>query len=147
MTISLWVQGGAPSLSPDLDYAYGGIMISKGEHGDEYHVRQFASGLRFRLGTDTHEPHFYPAIVVGEWVHVVALYDGRYMRIYKDGVLQNQVTTMHEQPLANVGGDLVIGKRSPIIDSFSTVFAGTLDEIRIYNRALTDREITALAEQ
>ena len=45
-------------------------------------------------------------------------------------------------------GDSSVGKTSLVVrydeDSFSTMFIGALDDVRIYNRVLTDEDIATL---
>jgi hypothetical protein len=84
------------------------------------------------------------------WVHVAATYDGSALRLYTNGTLI--ASTAYSLPifrgLANVG----IG-RVPV-DPFATAttisngfwnWRGLLDEVSIYNRALTDAELQSIA--
>ena len=75
------------------------------------------------------------------WMHVAATYDGAYIRIYINGILDatgaNQIFTIASNNLP-----LVIGRQDD--PSFYTYFKGALDEVRIYNRALSLSEIQAL---
>lgn len=79
-----------------------------------------------------------------EWHLVVATYDGAALRVYVDGLLANQRTYSGgifpgNQPLA-IGG--LSTAQSPY--SAYWPFNGLLDELAIYNRALSDSEIIAL---
>jgi len=72
------------------------------------------------------------------WHHVAATYDGTYMRIYINGVLANQLAvagtiTVNTNPLT-------IGYQNGYTNEF---FKGKLDELRIWNRALSQCEIAA----
>jgi type II secretory pathway pseudopilin PulG len=72
------------------------------------------------------------------WYHVAGVYDGNTVKIYVNGQLQNWIA------LSNA--DLDNGPYAMAISdgSFSEGFNGRLDEIRLYNRALSDAEILAL---
>lgn len=79
-------------------------------------------------------------IVVGEFYHVVGTYDGAEVRLYVNGVLEGQAATSIT---------LDYGTRPVFIGtSGETVFDGKLngivDEVSIYNRALTAAEVSQL---
>lgn len=75
------------------------------------------------------------------WQHVVGTYsvtDGM-LKSYENGVLVNQ--TPYANPLAH-SGDLYIGGSPEVADDGG--FKGLINEVRIYNRALSAAEIRAL---
>lgn len=76
---------------------------------------------------------------LGKWHYVAGTFDGTYRKIYVDGVLVKNVK-IPSNIYAGVA-DLGIGAyiRSPT--SVATYFNGLIDEVRIYNRALTATEI------
>ena len=75
------------------------------------------------------------ALTANTWAHLAATYDGATMRLYVNGV---QVSSLAKtgsiatstNPL-QIGGDSLYGQ----------YFAGRIDEVRIYNRALSVAEI------
>ncbi|HEC75825.1 MAG TPA: hypothetical protein ENI33_01015 [Thermoplasmatales archaeon] len=73
-----------------------------------------------------------------EWYHVTATFNGQCVRIYVNGVLEdsNQAGGTLSHPKENI----CIGCRPY---SYVYFFHGIIDEIRIYNRALTASEIQA----
>jgi glucose/arabinose dehydrogenase len=74
---------------------------------------------------------------VGVWTHVALTYDGATLKLYVNGVLANsQARTGTIQSGTN---PLWIGGNSP----YGEYFQGLIDELRIYNRALTQAEIQA----
>jgi chitodextrinase len=77
-----------------------------------------------------------PAVLaVNTWTHLAATFDGATVRLYVNGVqVASQAQTT---PLATTSGTLQIGGDS-YPDEF---FAGRIDEVRIYNRALSAAEI------
>ncbi|HKQ39468.1 MAG TPA: PKD domain-containing protein [Verrucomicrobiae bacterium] len=74
---------------------------------------------------------------VNQWTHVAGTYDGAVMRIYINGVeAANRAQT---GPIRTSTYDLGIGGNS----LNGQYFPGRIDEVRIYNRALTASEIVA----
>ena len=76
------------------------------------------------------------------WHHVAFTYDGNYLRFYLDGsqrqYLYKYKSTLNP-PLANTW--LVIGAASGVGGAGANYFTGSVDEVRIWNRALTANEI------
>lgn len=75
----------------------------------------------------------------GAWHHVVAVVDGRTHRLFLDGELQD---TKESWFLAHPAEPLYIGRKAP--PEKRMFFNGCIDDVRIYNRALTVEEIGAL---
>ncbi|MDB5267267.1 MAG: C-terminal target protein [Hymenobacter sp.] len=76
------------------------------------------------------------AIPQNRWTHVAATWDGTALRLYVNGVAA--LLTQGSSPVATSEG-LQIG-RSAV---FSQPFAGRIDEVRIYNAALTAAQVQA----
>lgn len=74
-----------------------------------------------------------------DWHHLAGSYDGATLRLYVDGQLVNQMPA--SGPLRVTTEPLYIGAKNP----WGFFFQGTLDEIAIFDRALSDAEIGALA--
>ena len=70
------------------------------------------------------------------WNHLAMTYDGRDLRVYCNGILAGLTPVNRQRSTSS--GDLRIGKRA---DNNGSGFHGVMDEIRIYNRALSDEEI------
>jgi len=75
---------------------------------------------------------------VGKWIHTVCTYDGTNINIYVDGVLIGSGTNSSWN---TNGTEFYFGGRPSQGNSF---FPGQLDDIAIWNRALTQNEISAL---
>ena len=73
---------------------------------------------------------------VNRWTHVAGTFDGTIFQIFVDGVLAAQAVGDLGWPS---GGALTLGSSGDC-----PPFAGILDEISIYNRALAPREIAAI---
>ena len=81
-----------------------------------------------------------PALSTNNWYQVVSMFDGTNQSLYINGTLvsNNQVTGF---TLKYVASNMIIG----MLDSqTANGFIGSINDIRIYNRALSSNEITAL---
>lgn len=81
-----------------------------------------------------------------QWHHVAASYDGKIMRCYIDGTGPPERAVKNPGPLKKSPWDLCIG--NSVVEYGSgefNAFDGLIDEVRIYNRALSMEEIKALA--
>jgi len=82
-----------------------------------------------------------------KWVHVAGTYDGETMRVYIDG--SERGSTGASGSVSATSADLKIGKgrdmppTMPIRDGYECSYAidGAIDEVRIYNRALSGAEV------
>jgi hypothetical protein len=81
----------------------------------------------------------------GAWHHVAALFDGKDMNLYVDGAFQKSGATCTEEVAANLD-DLTIGmnRTNPDVQEKDKAFDGTLDELMIFNRALSPDEVRTL---
>ncbi len=77
-----------------------------------------------------------------QWLHLVSKYDGKTLSIYVNGVLQAQEPfTSHP---SDTNTDLLIGAIHSKGD-ITGYYEGIIDDIRLYNRDLSNEEIAALA--
>jgi hypothetical protein len=100
--------------------------------------------LRFRLrtnGTTTTLIAGSGALPEDTWVHAAAVYDGSTMELFLDGVPVGS-TAKSGALSTNAGVGVWIGSNPP--DASSKPWDGLIDEVRIYDRALTAGEILAL---
>lgn len=74
------------------------------------------------------------------WHHVCGTYDGSYMRIYVDGLEDGNLAVAPGGALSGISTPVSIGARG---SGTQTSNLQSLDEIKIYNRALTADEIKA----
>ena len=84
------------------------------------------------------------ALPVDRWRHVAATYDGAWLRVYIDGRAAGATrvtgrTCVSGEPLA------VGAKNNPSKGLLEAFWDGRLDEVRVYNRALTATEVGQLA--
>src|SRR6266853_2099906 len=131
MTLEAWVF---PTATPTswraiVDKTVDGYyLMASTDQGD----RPSVGGTWVGGNQNTYGPS---VLALNAWTHLAATFDGETVRLYVNGALvasQAQTT-----PLASTDGTLQIGG-----DSYpNEFFAGRIDEVRIYNRALTEAEI------
>lgn len=79
------------------------------------------------------------SLPLGIWTHVAGTWDGTVMRAYVNGVVQQDVSAIIG-PLSGTATPLRIGRG----DTTSLGFHGRIDELTIYDHALTAGEIAAI---
>jgi hypothetical protein len=77
-----------------------------------------------------------PQLPSNTWTHLAATYDGATQRLYVNGQLAG--SRPQTGSIATSDGTLRIGGSAIVNDEF---FTGYVDEVRVYNRALTQAEI------
>ena len=129
MTLEAWVNPSTVS-NAWQDVIYKG--------NDNYYLEGSSpqAGVPAMGGTFTPSPLYgKTALKANTWTHLAATYDGATMRLYVNGVqvasrAQTGTMTTSTKPL-QLGGDSIFGQ----------YFAGTIDEVRVYNVALTAAQI------
>lgn len=85
----------------------------------------------------------------GSWHHIVATYDGgadgsATYKLYIDGSLSG--TETNESASFDIAGEARIGHRGDGAGGGGVFFEGSISDVRIYNRELSDIDVTALFE-
>ncbi|RJQ26541.1 LamG domain-containing protein [Candidatus Parcubacteria bacterium] len=93
-------------------------------------------GIGFRNGATTRSLGFSNSIK-DEWTHIVGVWNGSTMNIYQNGVLKNTTAQTISPP--TTAYPLTIGR-----DNGGQYFGGSIDEVRVYNRALSVTEILGM---
>jgi hypothetical protein len=105
---------------------------------------QEGTRLRFRLRTNGDASTLIASdgtLRTNTWIHVAAVYTGQHMVLYKDGQEVGRMSktgNIDKDPQVPVwiGNNPVVANSKP--------FRGIIDEVRVYNRALSPHEITSL---
>lgn len=141
LTIEAWIK---PNISDGVEE---GVIFARNAWAETLVLWQYHTYYILRIDTsndgggivETNTPA--DSVDPGEYQHLVGTYDGSNMKIYLNGVLQD---TAPQTQLVNDGGDtayLGIRYRDPPGNPSERFFDGAIDEVRIYNRALTEKEI------
>jgi len=142
-SISVWAYWN--SLSQPNSYSY---LVSKGySWGNSAYslYKYWDNKIRFEIvdnnNADLNCGFFSEGTVdSGQWYHLVGVYNGSEMKIYFNGVLDNSVGCNVD--IRRVASDFLIGCR---VDA-NNCMNGVLDEIRIYDHAISNSEVLNLYE-
>lgn len=108
-----------------------GYMLRTGDNG-KVNFNLGAVNLWNEITTST------AVLTVNTWSHVAATYDGSYMRIYINGVCTDSIAKTISFSDASYN-NLIIGDNSQV----GRNFAGTIDEVRIWDVARTKTQLQA----
>jgi hypothetical protein len=149
MTLAGWINSSDLAVSPYHD----GRIISKATGTAEakhyWMMSTIKSGsksrLRFRLkagGSTTTLVASSGNLTENQWFHGAAVYDGATMKLYLDGVL---VGTRSKTGSIAAGGTVPVWIGGNPTDPSVRPWQGAIDDVRIYDRALSAAEVAALA--
>ena len=79
----------------------------------------------------------FEGVLDNNWHHCVVVVDDEHIKLYKDGVLQNEQTNSGLRSISDSAW-LALGSETRFH------YTGNLDDVRIYNRALVADDITAI---
>lgn len=133
-TFAAWIKSDASGHEDSGSNKIGGII----DRGSQWaHLRLIDDKPSFATNTPYQETGSSTAIARNEWHFVVATYDGTDRKIYVDGTLDT-TETVGAGKLDWDNSVLIIGKE------VSGHFKGTIDDVRVYDKALTPSEISQL---
>ena len=78
------------------------------------------------------------ALAAAEWTHLAGTHDGQTMSLFRDGALQETADNGDWDAFAGMAAAVTIGYRD---HPTPHALVGSLDEVRIMNRALTPAEL------
>jgi hypothetical protein len=136
-TISMWIDPMSSSVE--------GIFarenfVNNGNNG--YFLALYPPDPKFCLATNGGASYACAdgsGVGVGVWTLLTTVYDGTNMSVYVNGTLSSQVASALTPPAIN--GILAFGIPE---QGGQTMFNGSLEDIRVYNRALSATEISSL---
>jgi hypothetical protein len=149
-TISVWINPATV-----LPLSSGAFKMVAGKYdglgGNEYAITLLGNKVRFSASTSGAayvSSTTATSLVPHTWYHVVGVYDGANLQIYLDGAADGTPTAL-TGTLANTTHTLTIGAAHIIPPGFpgpyfGDFFDGVIDELRLYDRALSEEEIAAL---
>ena len=131
---------------------FGGIIFLRGDDRAGYDTWQLdvitPGKISFNFDdAENHSEDIRTAIETNTWYHVVATFDRGAMKLFLNGTLTAQsVTTLRPNRVLNPkhGAQLGIGNTGGNV--LNIPFDGLIDEVKVYNRALSEAEVTAAAQ-
>ncbi len=131
LTLSAWIQH-APGTG------WRSIIDKRDVANDGYDLYVSSSSRLFmRINNQTLQGS--AVIDDGAWHHVVGIYDGNQLQLFVDGVLDGSKSASGLS--INTWRGLRLGENWEQGNSY---FAGAMDDVRIYGRALSSADVTAL---
>ena len=145
ISVSAWVR-------PTTSSVYKGVVAKYGSVGQRSYLLYL---------TNTYKPSFLivsggsvyhndgagntDTVPKNEWSFLTGTFDGRYVRIYRNGVLK------HTTDIGTSGNAIDDSTTQPAemgrYDDSGNYYNNSIDEVRIYNRALSASEVKALYNQ
>jgi len=137
-------------IAPGLNEVKGILGGLNGEEGSAFNYIRIDNN-----GTEVNNPEIQATFNIGgvtntrtaqiasrtyEWLHIAYSYDGSFEKIYMNGVLQTTVTNSGALA-SNTERGIIIGTN---LVNGGVYFRGKIDDVRIYNRALSDDEVKRL---
>ena len=135
VSVSLWTK--LAYLPADLPTGYGPLYDSDTDNYVLYQDRG-NNELRFKVTTSggAERPGIPgPELSTEKWVHVVGVYDGATAAIYLDGEMMDS----HD-----LTGTVKAGQIVKIGNSSGSMFEGAIDNIQVFNKALSTDEVAFL---
>jgi hypothetical protein len=144
-TLSVWI---APGSSTGADYSY---IIAKTDNISLYHgynlylIPDGTGGYNVGFNNEQKTVWYTSGLRPSTWYNLIAASDGTNLKLYVDGVqiIGSQMSSMTPAPSASsvaLGSISVIGSQLP-----QKKYLGKMDELYIFDRTLSDKEIQALA--
>jgi len=122
--------------------------------GGTYHPTEEDGQVRLELGQNgiQHVIHTTSKPPIGQWVHIVGIYNGSSAELYYNGSLETagqQIWDSLNETYVNMSGaldtnDMPLSIGSDGLDTSSNYFNGSIDEVRIFNRSLSPAEVLGL---
>ena len=142
VTISLWIKQ-TPS-----NFGFGTPLLNKWQGNGLYlglDSYQAAPGqanqnrVRWRVNSGT-VINSNTNVIHNQWHHIVVTYNGAQLRIYQNGVLTGQAN--HTGTITNTITNLQFGRQANGLGN--ATYRGDVDEVKLYNRALSPNEVSTL---
>ncbi|MFQ5559085.1 MAG: LamG domain-containing protein [Nitrospinota bacterium] len=113
-------------------------LSTKGNNSDKFIIDAADTKGGFQNVAGTTTP------LRNQWYHIVQTYDGKVLRLYVNGVFESE--TLYNNEDKGIVRSFLPVRRQEEVDKkgMKSWFVGKIDDVYIYSRALTEKEITAL---
>jgi len=142
-TLTAWIKADVPGPAGSQACEGSGLFWSDvAGVADDFVVAVLGTKLSFFCGNPDLSVTSHADLVTGDWMHIAAVraVPAGTIAVYIDGKLDNSISHPNTGPL-NAQARLIIGANT--LDR--RYFTGLIDEVKIYDVALTPEEIQALA--
>jgi hypothetical protein len=150
ISISLWVLSSQNHGNAGIIGKWNNFGGSK-QYGKEQYVmlatNNSLGGVSFYINTSSSSAvvseKVSPIYNNGKWHNYIGIWNGNELKLYQDGLLVSSY--LIGGTLKSFSQGLEIGRYSGASEGSINYFIGKIDDVRIYNRALTQDEISYLA--
>jgi MSHA biogenesis protein MshQ len=150
ITVSAWVRW---NISPAAGNNWANLVSANsstvGDNG-QFWLQHSTSNGKYEFAVQTTGGRTYVIGTVspiqGQWQYVTGTYDGATLRVYVNGVLAGSVAKTGNLVARTSAMPINIGRWAYSSQNFRA-FNGLLDEVRIYNEALTPAQIASVMSQ
>ncbi len=140
-TIELWMRPTAGGFQPLVGNDGGGVQNNSWAFSLNDNVLELLAANPTRGSAIIRSFTFTPAL--SQWHHVAVTHNGTVFSFYGDGVLLSAVTNSVAMP--NPGTALTFGRLvNAYVGNATKYFRGAMDEIALYNRALSGTDIAGI---
>lgn len=139
ITVAGWIRG----LSWNSDGNWASPILRKGD-ANPTNWQLYVSLGRAKIHFNDYDLYGISGnttLATNRWYHVAGTWDGQYVRVYVDGVL-DMTPVAFVGPIGTDTRPVYLGGRAGLTD----VTNGAVDDVRLYSRALTPAEIADLAK-
>jgi pectate lyase len=145
-TIAFWLRQSALGANQQVYLVKGGYATADAGQGKRYEIYAKDTTFRFAIDDDATKSEITSPIanfITGDWVFVVAVRDtaADRIRLYADGTQRSDGPDNSGNIAEN---DMLRLGRQPYITAATQPLDATLDDLRIYNVALTPEQILGL---
>lgn len=167
LTGTAWAESTGPVVRTDQSFSISAwakldnkddfrtVASQGGVHTTNFNLNYHPEVDRWQLSMSSHDDADLPSVswsraqstsapAVGQWYHLVGVYDraANRIRLYVNGVLQG-TTTGPAQPW-RADGPLLVGTGGNTSGERSNRMVGTISDVKTYRGALTDEQVTEL---
>ncbi len=135
LTISLWLSLSDGNNSPNF--------FNKDDYTKGYQIGVSGPKLYFMVGNGVWHPIYVDNDLENNtWYHLVGTYDGNTLKFYLNSSLIDELE--HQGGISYGNNNLFIGANGYYLANPDHYMNGKIDDIRVYNRALSETEIDDL---
>jgi tetratricopeptide (TPR) repeat protein len=135
-TVALWVK--SPS-EPTSEAQSGPVNWEPNFHINWNHHDPAFRGTASLQAEERWSAASFEELNANKWYYLCATYDGESLKTYKNGVLVAENSNPSGEPTADIAS-LKFGRHA-LVEQY---FAGTVDDVRIYNYAMDEEEAAGL---
>ncbi len=130
ISVSYWVNSNDPGLKYPIYFQQ--------QNGGSFGFAIKDKLIGFFLALPGFDGYFDSSFQMNSWYHIVGVYDGTSIKFYLNGTFKGSILYTGNTQFTGFDDFLQIGY------DLDFYWKGSIDELRIYNRALTQEEVTQL---